>query len=93
MGNIQYDISANSRWKQIQGVVLFNYCEAVGFANKATLNKQKFYFRISFTVNNYIPATGTIQVVFPSSVTTIHPDCRSDVSNGSQLFSASGSSG
>lgn len=49
---------------------------------------------IKFTTTNYIPATGSIAIVFPTSVTKIYPYCRSDTSNLTSLLkTVSGTSG
>jgi hypothetical protein len=93
VGNIEYIISEEKRWLDIRGDLVFGFIEAVGLVEKTVVSKERFEVQISFTTANYIPATGTIEISFPASVTKIYPYCRSAYSNGSALLSQSGASG
>lgn len=71
----------------------FNSMQAAGSVQKLVQDKQFCDVVISFTTKNYIPASGTIEIVFPASVTGIQPNCRSATGLGSSLVAQAGSSG
>jgi hypothetical protein len=48
---------------------------------------------VQFRTTNYIPAEGSLEVVFPSSVARVRPNCRSVTSLSSGLLSQAGASG
>ncbi len=60
---------------------------------KTVISKEKFHVAVSFTIQHYIPSTGTIEISFPPTVTKIYPYCRSATANGSLLLAQSGASG
>jgi hypothetical protein len=91
VGKIIYNITGNYRWKQLQGVITFNSVTASGSALQLDLGRKYTEILVSFTTQSFIPATGTIEIVFSSNITKIYPNCRSATGVGSGLFAASGS--
>lgn len=85
-GNIEYIISREKRWLDIRGDLVFNSIQPLGMIEKSNIQKERFHVAIKFTTTNYIPATGSIAIVFPASVTKVYPYCRSDTSNLSSLL-------
>ena len=85
-GNIEYVMGIDKRWLDIRGDIVFNYIQPVGLIEKSDIYKERFHVAVQFTTANYIPETGSIEIVFPASVTKIYPYCRSDTSNVSSLL-------
>lgn len=92
-GIVEHVISADYRWQQLQGSIVFGYCQAAGLQDKVLKGRERFDVVISFTTSNYIPETGSIQIGFPPSITNIQPHCRSVVSNSSMLYGKAGVTG
>lgn len=40
---------------------------------------------VSFTLDNYLPAGGSIEIVWPTKVPKVYPNCRSMTNYGSAL--------
>ena len=91
-GDIEYIISEEKRWLDIRGDIVFGYIQPVGLLEKSVTYKERFHIEIQFQTTNYIPETGSIEIVFPASVTKIYPYCRSGVTTTSpKLLTKSGS--
>lgn len=45
--------------------------------------------QVTFTTQNYLPVNGSISIVWPNSVPTAYPHCRSMTNIGSQLYASS----
>ncbi len=71
--------------------MVLNSVQAYGLSEKLDISRTRCEIVVSFTTTNLIPATGSIEIVFPSSVTKIYADCRSATGWGSALFAAAGS--
>ena len=73
----------------------FNSLSSVGSNKILNINKERAEVIISFTTKNFVPSSGTLEIVFPNTVTKVYANCRSATSTsiGSLLKSASGNSG
>lgn len=67
--------------------------QSYGLAQKLTVEKRDAEIVVEFITKNFVPSTGTFEIVFPSSVPRIKADCRSVTSLGSGLMAQSGASG
>jgi hypothetical protein len=88
-GEIIYNIT-KYRWSQLQKNITFNYVSASGSALKLDLNKKYTEILVSFTTVCAVPSSGTIEIIFPPSISKIYPNCRSATGLGSGLFSIAG---
>lgn len=74
-------------WNQLIGS--FNSVGISSIASSsydAYLNKRRFQVQVTFTTTYSIPATGSIIVVWPSTIPRIYPHCRSMTNLGSTLY-------
>lgn len=80
-----------SRWSEIRGGISSPTVYVEGVGNKAVMGRRNTPVNVEFTTTNLIPATGSIEVKFPSAVPVVYSHCRSVITRGSGLFSAGGS--
>jgi hypothetical protein len=73
--------------------MVYNSIQAVGLTQKLTMGKENAEIIINFTTGNFIPASGSLEIVFPGSVASIRPHCRSVTGLNSGLLATSGASG
>lgn len=80
-----------SRWSEIRGGISSPSVYVEGSGSKAVMGRRNTPINVDFYNTNPIPATGSIEVKFPSSVPVAYSHCRSSITRGSGLFSAGGS--
>lgn len=54
-------------------------------ASSDMINKDEVDYVIEFEIKSPIPEGGTIQIIFPNEYAVVYPNCRSVISNGSNL--------
>jgi len=64
-------------------LVSYGGISEVGSGNQNHPNRRRHQVKIDFTLRHVVPVGGTIQVVWPSSVTAAYPHCRSMTNLGS----------
>lgn len=88
------------RYKGTDIIVMNDYCQddyrgslssynavgTVGYGQEVRVGKRKLQVKIDFTLRHAVPVGGTIQVVWPTSVTAAYPHCRSMSNYGSVLY-------
>lgn len=80
----------NCRFDYLGTLLSYNAMIPVGSSDTPHPNKIKHQITIDFTFRHPVPEDGSIQVVFPASVTATYPHCRSMVNLGSQLYAKGG---
>lgn len=64
----------------------YSGASAIGLSDYNHPNRIKHQVKVDFTLRHVVPVGGTIQIVWPSSVTAAYPHCRSMTNLGSQLY-------
>ena len=70
----------NCQSNYLGSFVGYNGMSSVGLSNSQHPNKRKFQIQVDFQLRHAVPVGGSIQIVFPSSVSAAYPHCRSMVS-------------
>lgn len=78
-------MTSNCRYDYLGTFVGYNGMSTVGLSNSQQPNKIKYQIQVDFQLRHAVPVGGTIQIVFPSSVTAAYPHCRSMTNEGSSL--------
>lgn len=95
--NIAALVWQNQRYKGIDYITINMNCQddyqgsfsnyygvsAIGYSDYNHPNRRRHQVKVDFVLKHIVPVGGTIQIVWPSSVTAAYPHCRSMVNLGS----------
>lgn len=98
--NIPALVWQNNRYKGIDYIVMNSNCQddykgtfvayggmsSVGYNQEQHPTKRKMQVKVDFTLRHAVSVGGTIQILWPSSVTAAYPHCRSMVNQGSSVY-------
>lgn len=84
---IDYIVMNSYCWDDYRGTInSYNNAGTVGYSQEARVGKRKLQVKMDVTLKHAVPVGGTIQVVWPSSITTAYPHCRSMTNLGSVVY-------
>lgn len=75
-----------ANWFEIRGDIYGYSFSSVGNTWERAKGRTKTEMQVSFRTDNGIPAGGSIEIIWPTSVPKAYPHCRSMISQGSVLY-------
>ncbi|KAL4462636.1 hypothetical protein ABPG74_000466, partial [Tetrahymena malaccensis] len=81
------------QWLQLIGQIKNAYLVQLDSPMKLVKGRKRVEVNFNFTIQNFIPSTGAIQIRFPQRIPSIQSHCRSSITIGSGLQQASGNYG
>ncbi|KAL4505213.1 hypothetical protein ABPG72_016280 [Tetrahymena utriculariae] len=92
VGYVTHQITPQ-QWLQLIGQITNAQLIQLDSPMKLVKSRTRVEVNFNFTVQNFIPSTGAIQIRFPSRIPSIQSHCRSSITVGSGLQQASGNYG